>query len=241
MVFMAFKASPCVEQRSDSLTHFQPEGNYYNKYEKANPITRWLMKGFFSSFKAALNSIEFSTVYEAGCGEGYIAQFVTNSCPHAKVSGSDISGKVVAMARERVPTAAFAVESIYNINSPDNAYDLVIASEVLEHLERPADALSELVRISKKYILLSVPNEPLWRVLNMLRLKYITSFGNTPGHVNHWSAKGFKAFVSSQCDIRNVTPPPRMWTMLLCEKRQAQNPGTGAPQASYRINLSDFA
>ena len=84
----------------------------------------------------------------------------------------------------------FYVDSIYNIDSNDNNYDLVIACEVLEHLEEPEIALSELFRISNKYVLISVPNEPFWRIANFARGKYLNRLGNTPGHINHWSKNG---------------------------------------------------
>jgi len=63
--------------------------------------------------------------------------------------------------------------------------DLVIACEVLEHLDAPDQALSELQRVCRGQALVSVPNEPLWRMLNVARGKYWRSPGNTPGHLQN--------------------------------------------------------
>ena len=112
---------------------------------------------------------------------------------------------------------AFSVGSIYDTGQPDNFYDLVIATEVLEHLDNPSAAMKELIRISKKYIIISVPNEPLWCMANMARFKYLRHLGNTPGHINHWSKKAFYTFAGEFCKVKFIrTPFP--WVMLLCEK-----------------------
>jgi hypothetical protein len=63
-----------------------------------------------------------------------------------------------------------------------------------------------------------VPREPLWRVLNLARGKYLADLGNTPGHVNHWSRGGFLDLLSRRFEIVEArTPLP--WTMALCKVR----------------------
>ena len=63
-----------------------------------------------------------------------------------------------------------------------------------------------------------MPREPLWRALNMARGAYWKDFGNTPGHINHWSARGFARFAEACFDVVDVaTPLP--WTMLFLKKR----------------------
>jgi hypothetical protein len=53
-------------------------------------------------------------------------------------------------------------------------------------------------------------------MMNFARLKYVAALGNTPGHLNHWSANGFRSFVSRRATVRaRRTPLP--WTMVLAE------------------------
>ena len=95
---------------------------------------------------------------------------------------------------------------------------MVLCCEVLEHLEEPGKALKELIRVTKKYIIVSVPREPIWRCLNMDRGKYLKVLGNTPGHIQHWGSKKFVAFLQ-EYDIKVVkTAHPLPWTMVLLEK-----------------------
>lgn len=54
----------------------QPERNYFNKYKSSNFIIKIIMKKFFSSIDNLLSLISYKTVYEAGCGEGEISNFI---------------------------------------------------------------------------------------------------------------------------------------------------------------------
>jgi ubiquinone/menaquinone biosynthesis C-methylase UbiE len=195
----------------------QPEGNYYNKYEAKNPIAQRLMQGYFNALNQLFSDIKFQKLYDAGCGEGYIADHILSRYPNADIYASDISGSKIAEAKNRVPNVNFSVQSIYQTDFPDHTFDFVIASEVLEHLEFPEKALEEVLRISNKYILVSVPNEPVWRVCNFLRGKYVNRMGNTPGHIQHWSKNQFVQFLERRCSILRVLSP-FPWTMILAEK-----------------------
>ncbi|WP_207642472.1 hypothetical protein, partial [Desulfosporosinus sp. I2] len=68
------------------------------------------------------------------------------------------------------------------------------------------------------HIILSVPREPLWRILNLARGKYIPDLGNTPGHIQHWSKKSFLRLVNRYFDVLEVKSP-LPWTMVLCRIR----------------------
>lgn len=175
------------------------------------------MTGFFNSMQELLCNIIMILFMKRDAVEGYVTNFIANLNKTAKICASDISDKKIQEASKFVPSAQFSVESIYDISQADDSFDLVIASEVLEHLEQPEKALDEILRISKKYILVSVPNEPIWRVCNVLRGKYWRDLGNTPGHIQHWGKKQFCNMVGKRCQILEAKAP-FPWTMLLCEK-----------------------
>ena len=79
-------------------------------------------------------------------------------------------------------------------------------------------ALAELARLSRGGLVLSVPREPIWRVANMARGKYIGALGNTPGHIQHWSRRSFAELVGSQFDVVGVRSP-FPWTMVAARSR----------------------
>ncbi len=72
---------------------------------------------------------------------------------------------------------------------------MVVTSEVLEHMEDPERALGQLLGVCGGYLLVTVPNEPIWRILNMARGKYWRRLGNTPGHVQHWNKRTLRKLI----------------------------------------------
>ena len=99
---------------------------------------------------------------------------------------------------------------------PSKLFDLVLACEVLEHVKTPSGIVREMARISRRWVFVTVPFEPYWRLLNILRGKYISRLGNTPGHVRHFSIKGIVNLLSmylSISSIRIVFP----WIFVLCQ------------------------
>lgn len=198
----------------------QPEGNYFDKYNSKNPIVKWMMRNFFDDLEGLLCRTEnIESILEAGCGEGdvtsYLEQVFGLQC---KITAFDISAKVVEEAKSKCKSVVISTGNIYKIEG-DSKYDLVCCCEVLEHLEEPEKALQELLRVSNRYLLVSVPREPIWRLLNMARGKYIGDFGNTPGHIQHWSSKRFRTFleVSGMEIVEMRKPLP--WTMVLLQKK----------------------
>jgi hypothetical protein len=78
----------------------------------------------------------------------------------------------------------------------------------------PAHTLAEMARCGERHLLVSVPREPLWRVLNMARGAYWSRLGNTPGHLNHWSRRSFVRLIAGYGKVAEVRSP-FPWTMLL--------------------------
>ena len=201
---------------------FQPAGNYYDKYGTANPIARRLMAGFLTAFDASANEAgPPSRALEIGCGEGELSIRLARA--GWQVDGCDIAPEAIVEARRRATAGGvivpFSVESIQSAVRRFEPVPLVVCCEVLEHLEDANEALSALAALSTQYVLVSVPREPIWRALNMARLKYLADLGNTPGHVQHWSRRGFLSHLRSRFDVINVrTPLP--WTMALCRVRR---------------------
>ncbi len=133
----------------------------------------------------------------------------------ASIVGLDGSAEAVQVAKGINPSSSFTVGDVLALPFPDQSFDLVICLEVLEHLEHPSRGLAELHRVARKRLLLSVPDEPLFRGANFVRGKNLRALGNDPGHVNHWSSRAFVHFVSAQCPVEAVRRS-FPWTLVLC-------------------------
>jgi len=196
-------------------------GNLYDKYGARNPIARYLMKGFYDSLNKLVTVSGATEIHEVGCGEGNLC--IKLAKQNKSVRASDVSKKIIDKARAKAEAdkvnVVFKGASIYDLKPATDSAELIICCEVLEHLERPEEALLVLTNLAKPYAIISVPREPIWRILNFIRGKYMADLGNTPGHIQHWSKEGFLRFLSSRFDVVKVlTPFP--WTMVLCRSKK---------------------
>ena len=189
------------------------------KYTRTNAITRRLMDGYFKAFAELVAGMDIESAFEPGCGEGFSTKRIRSILP-ARVSleASELDGRLVQSAVAANPGVVVRQESVYQIARQDKSVDLVILLEVLEHLDDPAKAMAEICRVSRKYVIVGVPREPLWCLMNLMRLKYVGGLGNTPGHIRHWSAGSFRRFVGRFADVREVRKP-LPWTMVLATVR----------------------
>lgn len=210
---MGFKVSRGVEDAGVVV------GNAYDKYGSRNPLVRYLMQGFHDALATLVDRAAPGSIHEIGCGEGYwTLQWAREG---RQVRGCDFSATVIDIARQNARSqglsdALFDVRSIYDIQSGVDSADLLVCCEVLEHLEDPRAGMAALQRVATRYVILSVPREPLWCGLNMARGKYWAQMGNTPGHLQHWSTRQFVALTSEYFEVLEVrTPLP--WTMLLAQ------------------------
>jgi 2-polyprenyl-3-methyl-5-hydroxy-6-metoxy-1,4-benzoquinol methylase len=116
--------------------------------------------------------------------------------------------------KRRAPNLEYMVNKAENLPFGDDEFEVATAIEVLEHVPEPEQTLAEMARVASKWLLVSVPREPLWRGLNMARGAYVKDLGNTPGHVNHWSKRAFVSLCSRHGEVVEARSP-FPWTMLL--------------------------
>ncbi|MBV8886431.1 MAG: class I SAM-dependent methyltransferase [Chroococcidiopsidaceae cyanobacterium CP_BM_RX_35] len=197
-------------------------GNIYDKYGTANPVERYLVESFIRTVDNLVVSTNACALHEIGCGEGHLSIALATRHPELHLRACDLSQQVVSLARDNsIQTGVdinFKTASIYDLSFEQDAAELVICCEVLEHLEHPRRALEVLCHLASPYLVVSVPHEPIWSILNLARGKYITRLGNTPGHVQRWSKASFIHFLSNYVDIIKVlTPLP--WIVVLCRTR----------------------
>ncbi len=151
-----------------------------------------------------LKNMNPQSILDIGCGEGFLTQIVHGILPEVPIVGIDLSEDAIKAARQRCPDLKFQVGDIGKVPFETDSFDLVICSEVLEHVTEPDKALSEICRISKQHIFLSVPHEPWFWMLNLCALNHLSTLGNAPGHINHWGMKGFRNLASTQIEVKEI-------------------------------------
>ena len=193
-----------------------PTGNTYDKYGSSNPVVKRLMAGFHGALDELWAVAAPESVLDVGCGEGVLTFEWAERLGDGRVVGIDLDDpKLRAEWAERSrPNLEFRVEEATSLSFGDDEFDLAAATEVLEHVPEPEATVAEMARVARRRLLVSVPREPLWRGLNMARGAYLRDFGNTPGHVNHWSKRAFVSLLSRYGTVEEARSP-FPWTMAL--------------------------
>jgi 2-polyprenyl-3-methyl-5-hydroxy-6-metoxy-1,4-benzoquinol methylase len=189
------------------------------KHESQNPIQRALIDNFHAKAVEMIRRAQPSTILELGCGEGYVLSALADAGISAELTGIELDDRAARIASERLgERATIEHRDARALAADGRRFDMVMMLEVLEHIPDPAQMLPILDSLTNGWVLLSVPWEPLFRGLNLLRGKNVTRLGNDPDHVNHWGRLGFAKFVSTRFDI--VTSPEVFpWTMTLARSR----------------------
>ncbi len=179
----------------------QTYGNW-QKYQSKNPIQQVLIGRFMNEVRILLEPLAGRSILDAGCGEAFVLDMVLGACPDLRLAvGIDMDGEALARGRQLFPRIPLLQADILSLPFPEDTFDIVVCTEVLEHFARPEIALRELCRVSRHYCLLSVPHEPFFRASNLLRGKNISRLGNDVEHYQTWSKATFLAFVGQYLDI----------------------------------------
>lgn len=100
-----------------------------------------------------------TSVLDVGCGEGTFLGMVFETLPRVAVTGVDVSDVGLECTKHKVPSATVVrVDTATTLPFPDNSFDVVTALDVLEHTLEPEAILREMQRVSRRYVIVGVPN-----------------------------------------------------------------------------------
>lgn len=188
------------------------------KHTTKNPIERLILKNFFNTLIKVLRLLNIDAVLDAGCGEGFTLNKISQEKIGQKYKGIEFDAQAVLAANTLYPKLDIVQGDVMKLPFKNNSFDLVICTEVLEHLENPKKAYRELLRVSKKYVLITVPNEPIFTLQRIAKLKNLRHFGAHPEHIQHWGPKEFIKFVKIRGVKLVAKKYPIPWTMVLIKK-----------------------
>jgi ubiquinone/menaquinone biosynthesis C-methylase UbiE len=158
----------------------QPIYGYRTPYAADSQIARFMIT---NSILNVLAKYKFSELIDISGAEGYTANII-RTLFNVKVKTTDLSDTVCKMAKE-----IFNIESspadVHELPFADNQYEVVLCSETVEHVTFPKKAIDELIRITDKLLIITVPHDSLefvaWNVNN--KIPY--------GHINHFDDTSF--------------------------------------------------
>ena len=195
-------------------------GNF-EKHTTKNPLKKLMVDGLNKKIISDLALIskhikgEKITILDAGCGEGFTDELLLSEIDNISVTGFDYSDQALEYARKMNPSVEYIQGNINHLPFEDKSFDIVLCTEVLEHLDSPDKALSEIFRVAKKCVYITVPHEPWFCMGNLLVLKNVKRLGNPIDHVNHWTVASFGKFLKNTMGDRAVWKMGRSFPWII--------------------------
>ncbi|HEY0030048.1 MAG TPA: class I SAM-dependent methyltransferase [Bacteroidia bacterium] len=187
---LEIRRKPAAAQKGFEITsplEHNTEKRMNDFFSDADLVERYLdpsRKEFYNAVIAVAqkNNVDFKekSIVDVGCGTGHLLSFLNEQFPESTYSGFDFSEAALLLAKRVLPKGAFRKNNIYE--KPTEKFDIVICTEVLEHLTDPYTAYVNLLEGLKPSgsCVLSVPNGRK---------------DNYDGHINFWSPESWKFFL----------------------------------------------
>ena len=196
-----------------------PTGNTFDKYGSTNPVVRRLMDGFEGNLEELFTTAAPKSILDVSCGEGVLTEQWADRLDGGRIVGVDLDDEKLKAewAKRQRPNLEYVTIEAGDLPYADGEFDMSTAIEVLEHVPDPEHTVAEMARCASGHLLVSVPREPIWRMVNFARGQYMSDWGNTPGHVNHWSKRSFIKMLAQHGTVVEARSP-FPWTMLLVRR-----------------------
>lgn len=134
-----------------------------------------------------------------------------------EITGLEYVGEALERAKMINDNITYLQGDIYKMPFEENAFDVVLCMEVLEHLSNPIDAVRELERVARGLLVFTVPNEPWFCLGNLLVFKNVARLGNPKDHINHWTFRKFKDFTKETLNQKALYDTSFPWTIAYFE------------------------
>ena len=188
------------------------------KYTQRSGVERRLLSRFRARMLAELQPLRPATILDAGCGEGYVTEWLARALDTKEITAVDGRAEALRTLGERNPKIRVLEGDLRVLPFADDSFELVVCTEVLEHVPEPLPVLRELSRVSAAHLFVTVPHEPFFRLGNLAAGRYVSRLGSTPGHAWTWSARGFRRLIAAEAEpVRWVSLFP--WQGVLARTR----------------------
>ncbi len=128
---------------------FGQETDNVAKYQHGGVQARLLAR-FRRRLLSEASGLAPARVLDAGCGEGMVSSWLRGVLPSAEITGVDGRPEAVAAYRAANPSLHAREGDLDALPFEDGAFDLVVCTEVLEHIPDAPRTLRELTRVLER-------------------------------------------------------------------------------------------
>lgn len=143
---------------ADVLASAHEQGLDLHYFKRVGPLPR------VAAVLGMLKGLAPSEVLDIGPGRGAFLWPLLDAFPDLPVTAVDPQdhhvGRIQCVSSGGVPHLVGRTGDVMALPFPDRAFDVVTCLEVLEHLDQPDRAASELVRVGRRFVIASVPSKP---------------------------------------------------------------------------------
>lgn len=200
------------------------EPNWHDRYVISYAIIR------------KLAHLKFSTFLDAGGAEGYKAALVRDIFGSDVISG-DLSQEACNRAQNlyQIDTAQI---DLHKLDFADESYDVVLASETVEHVFDHGRAIDELLRVARKAVIITVPHETPQQVADAIQREELH------GHIHYFDTKSFNYLKQRGYDVHaepilSLRPLRRIMAVLM-EADPERVKHYRSPLARLAVRLTGF-
>jgi SAM-dependent methyltransferase len=194
----------------------------------SSPFHRGRIDAALEQTLLAVGGARSPVVLDLGCGEGHLLRRVGEAIPGAVLVGLDYSRSAIARAKQIAPGAQLVVADANQCPFPDQSFDVVLCTNLWEHVDAPVALARGIRRLLKPggQLILSTPAR--YRLQNLRRVLAGNTVGfMSPMHVTEYSVGQVKEMLAfAGLDIVELHAPrisrhfaraPRRAVMRLAE------------------------
>lgn len=173
-------------------------------YNSRHPLVRYAHNKRAGEIVKMVKRLKPKRILEVGCGEGFLLEKISRCCD-AELHGVDTNGGKLWQASAKGFPCKFYVRNATKMPFDGNSFDLVIASEVIEHIEDYRKALSEIRRVAKKHIIISFPNELVLTLGRLFTLRFPAKY---PHHKHSFTPRKFNREFGQPVEEKTIPALP---------------------------------
>lgn len=199
-------------------------------YEKSHPFIVWVeklrLKTICKLIKGEIkkNNLNNPIILEVGCGAGHVLKEIQNEVKTNNLIGLDPLEDWLSIARKKVGSEVNLIKGFAeDLPFKDNSMDIVVCTEVIEHIIDPTVVLKELKRVVKSDgpIIVSIPNEKLINTLKeiidffkLYKIFFSNIVKHNDWHIHHFDLALFREKLPDNLKINSINQVPTFFLPL---------------------------